>query len=103
MAKLLVLYNTPGDADAFDTYYRETHRPLAARLPGLRALTVSEGPIGTPRGVSPYHLIAELTFESLAALEAALVSPEGIATARDLRHFAGAGVTILTYDTAEAG
>ena len=103
MAKMLVLYNTPEDAAAFDKYYAETHTPIALKLPGLRSMTVSKGAVSTPRGTSPYHLVAELNFDSLADLQAALASPEGAATARDLRNFAGAGVTILTYDTMEAG
>ena len=44
-----------------------------------------------------------MNFDSPEAMQAALASPEGAATARDLRNFAGAGVTILTYDTMEAG
>ena len=103
MAKMLVLYNTPEDAAAFDKYYRETHTPITLKIPGLRSLVVSKGAVGTPRGESPYHLVAELNFDSPEAMQAALASPEGVATARDLRNFAGAGVTILTYDMMEAG
>jgi uncharacterized protein (TIGR02118 family) len=103
MAKMLVLYNTPEDAAAFDNYYAETHTPITLKMPGLRSLVVSKGGVGTPRGASPYHLIAELNFDSVEDMQAALASPEGAATARDLRNFAGAGVTILTYDTMEAG
>ncbi len=29
MAQILVLYNTPADAAAFDRCYRETHIPIA--------------------------------------------------------------------------
>lgn len=103
MAKMLVLYNTPEDVVAFDKYYSETHTPIALKMPGLRAITLSKGPVSTPRGASPYHLIAELHFDSVAEMQAALASPEGAATARDLRNFASAGVTILTYETTEGG
>ena len=48
---------------------------------------------------NPVHLVAELTFDSLADIDAAFASPEGQATAADLANFAQAGVTILIFDT----
>lgn len=102
-AKLFVMYNHPTDAAAFDTYYAETHTPLAKKIPGLRSLVVSTGPIVAPDGTpSAYHQIAELTFDSMADLQAGLSSAEGGAAAGDLRNFAGAGVTLLAYETREA-
>lgn len=102
-AKLLVLYNHPTDPAAFDSYYAETHTPIAKTIPNMRSLVVSTGPIVAPDGSrSPYHQIAELTFDSMADLHAALSSPAGRTTAGDLRNFAGAGVTLVTYETREA-
>ena len=40
-----------------------------------------------------------LEFDSLAAIQAALVSPEGAATAADLGNFAQAGVELMMFDT----
>jgi uncharacterized protein (TIGR02118 family) len=51
--------------------------------------------------VSP-HLIAELEFDSMDALQAAMASPEGLAAAADVANFAQAGVTLLVYDTRKA-
>ena len=102
-AKVLVMYNHPTDPAAFDAYYAETHTPIAKKIPGLRSLLLSTGPIVMPDGSpSPYHQIAELIFDSMADLQAALTSPEGRATAGDLRNFAGAGVSLTIYETREA-
>ncbi len=102
MAKLLVMYHIPADPAAFDKYYNRTHVALAKKLPGLRSYTISKGPIASPGGTSPYHLIAELTFDSMGAIHAALGSPEGQATVADLANFASAGVTISMYEMRDA-
>ena len=52
-------------------------------------------------GASPYYLVAALTFDSMAAIHAALASPEGQATAADLANFATAGVDLYFADTRE--
>jgi uncharacterized protein (TIGR02118 family) len=44
---------------------------------------------------APYYLLAELSFASAEALNAALGSPEGRATAADLANFADGGVTMF--------
>ena len=97
MAQLLVLYNTPADPAAFDLYYRDTHIPVAQKIPGLRSYTISNGPVQALAGSAP-HLVAILTFDSMAGLSAALASPEGQAAAADLPNFASGGATLLTYD-----
>ena len=53
MAKMLVLYNTPEDASAFDKYYRETHTPIAMKMPGLRSMIVSKGRSARRAGSRP--------------------------------------------------
>lgn len=98
-AKLLVMYNQPSDPEAFDAHYRATHAPLAMQIPGLRAFHVSDGPVMTPNGPSPYHLIAELSFDSIEELQAGSASPEGQAAAADAAELATGGVSILIYET----
>jgi len=98
MAQILVLYNTPADPAAFDKYYHETHIPIAKRIPGLRSYRISTAPPRVLAGSSA-HLVAELTFDSMAAIDAALASPEGQATAADLPNFAQAGVSLLIMET----
>jgi uncharacterized protein (TIGR02118 family) len=102
MAQIVALYRKPSDAKAFDEYYASTHVPLAKRLPGLRGYEISAGPVAMGQGDSPFHLVAELRFDSVDAIKAALGSPEGQAVAADLGNFAQAGVDLLIFDTREA-
>ncbi len=101
MAKVLALYKKPADVAAFDAYYYQNHVPLAKTLPGLRSYEVSVGPVGTPAGEASLHLVAILGFDSVAAVQAALTSPAGLATAGDLGNFAQAGVELLVFETKE--
>ena len=99
MTRLLVLYNQPADAAAFDCYYFETHVPLARKIPGLRSYTVNSGAPNLVAGGPLPYLVAELEFDSMAAVQAAMGSAEGQATAADLANFAHTGATILAFDT----
>jgi uncharacterized protein (TIGR02118 family) len=98
MADVVVLYKTPKDPAAFDKYYAATHIPLAKKMPGLRKYQVSQGPVGSPAGSSGVYLVATLTFDSVAAIQAAFGSAEGKATAADLPNFASGGTDILIFD-----
>ena len=99
MATLMVLYSKPADPATFDAHYFNKHVPLAKTIPGLRRYEVSNGPVSTPQGPSPYHLVALLTFDSMAAIGAVFASSEGQATAADLATFAQAGAQLLMCDT----
>jgi uncharacterized protein (TIGR02118 family) len=101
MAEVVVTYKTPKDPVAFDTYYAETHIPLAKKMPGLRKFQVSQGAVATPAGPSGVYLVATLTFDSMTAIQAAFGSPEGKATAGDLPNFATGGADLMFYDTRE--
>jgi uncharacterized protein (TIGR02118 family) len=101
MAEVMVMYKTPKDPAAFDKYYAETHIPLAKKMPGLRKYQVSQGPVATPAGPSGFHLIATLTFDSMAAIQKAFGSAEGQAAAGDVPNFATGGADILLFDTSE--
>jgi uncharacterized protein (TIGR02118 family) len=102
MAQLVVMYKTPRDAAAFDKHYAEKHIPIAKKIPGLRKYEVSKGPVATPAGPAPYHLVATLTFDNLGALQSALGSPEGQAAAADVANFATGGAEMLFFDTKAA-
>lgn len=102
MAKLVVLYRKPSDPAAFDAHYASTHAPLAKKIPGLRSFKISTGPVSTPAGESPYHLVAILGFDSADALKAGLASPEGRAAAGDLGNFAQAGAELLMFESKDA-
>jgi uncharacterized protein (TIGR02118 family) len=99
MAQLLVLYNQPADPAAFDRYYFETHVPLAKKIAGVRSYIVNSAKPAMLAGTVSPHLIAELEFDSMEALQAAMASPEGQAAAADVANFAQAGVTLLVFET----
>jgi uncharacterized protein (TIGR02118 family) len=88
--KLVVLYTRPADPDAFEEHYRNVHSPLVEAVPGLQRW--ESGLLATADGGElPYYRITELWFADRAALEQALASAEGRATAADYEHFAPAG------------
>jgi uncharacterized protein (TIGR02118 family) len=102
MAKLIVLYKTPTDASAFDKHYRDAHVAIVKKIPGLRAYELSKGAVASPAGGSGIHLVAILTFDNLADLQAARASPEGQAAAADAQKFATGGADVLMFETADA-
>jgi uncharacterized protein (TIGR02118 family) len=52
--------------------------------------------VGTPDGAAaPYHLIAELYFDDVASLQAAMASAEGQAAGTDVANFATGGATMM--------
>jgi uncharacterized protein (TIGR02118 family) len=97
MVRLLVLYNPPEDAAAFDKHYDEVHIPLAKTLPGLVRYTVSRN-LGRN---AQYHLVAELDFEDMASARAALGSPIGAECTADVAKFATTGASTLLFEVAE--
>ena len=99
MAQVIALYKKPADVAAFNDYYFGKHVPLAKTLPGLRSYRINNGPVNTASGESGLHLVALLQFDSFAAIQTALASPQGQATAADLANFAQAGVELLMFDT----
>lgn len=88
MVKLMALYAKPDDPAAFDKHYREVHTPLARKMPGLRRVAVSKV-TGAPAGQPRYYQVAEMYFDTLDDLKAAMRSPEGVAAAKDVMAFAG--------------
>ena len=100
MTRFLILYNKPDDVHAFERHYQETHIPLAKKLPGLQRFTISRNVLPVPGG-EPYYLVAELDWDNPTALQRALQSPEGQATAQDLGdHLArlSPGVRSMIYE-----
>jgi uncharacterized protein (TIGR02118 family) len=98
MAKALVIYNPPADPQAFDAYYANVHTPIAKKIPGLRSLELSRGGIVNPTGPAPFHQIAILTFDDMAALQAGIGSDEGQAAVADMANFASGGASVLMFD-----
>ncbi|HEV7206806.1 MAG TPA: EthD family reductase [Jatrophihabitans sp.] len=89
--KLVVLYTQPDDADAFDKHYLAVHGPLVDTIPGLEHWEGARIVAAADGGESTYHRIAELWFTDQSALQAALGSDEGKATAGDYQKIAPPG------------
>ena len=95
MVKMSVIYGHPTDPAAFERYYAETHMPLAGKMKGVRRFELSKV-TGTPDGSKPIHYrTADLYFDDAAHMQQVMGSPEGRATAADLKNFATGGVSFL--------
>ncbi len=102
MPRLIALYDPPADPEAFDAHYRDVHAPIIRRYPNLRDLRLTS-PQGVGGQPAPWYLMAEMVFDSDGDLQAALASEAGRESAKDLRNFAQAGVTLFTApDEADA-
>jgi len=99
--KLIALYTRPEDPADFDRQYLETHVPLAMKMPGLLKCEVARV-TGAPMGESKYHMVAELYFQDMPALNAAMSSPEGKAAAKNLMGFAAKLVTMCFAEMRES-
>lgn len=97
MHKLVVLYPPPKDPDAFRAYYTETHIPLAAKLPGLRAYRYAFD-VAAPEGASPYFCVFEAEFDDAAAMGAGMASEQGQAVAADVPNYAPEGAVMIHYE-----
>ena len=95
MIQLTALYGHPQDPSAFDNYYQQTHSPLARKIPGLKGYIANKPTTLNPQEPSPHYLIAELYFDSMESLQAALQSAEGQAAAGDTQNFATGGVALV--------
>ena len=76
--KLVVLYPTPTDAEAFDRAYAEEHTPMVNKKVPNKIRWTAAKVVGSPTGEQPpFHLFAELYFPSVEALEEALGTEAG--------------------------
>jgi uncharacterized protein (TIGR02118 family) len=101
VARLIALFSPPDDPAAFDAHYHDVHTPIVRRYPNLRGLRLTR-PDGVGGRPAPFHLLAEMRFDSRADLDVALASDAGRESGRDLRNFAGAGVSLFIADDVDA-
>ena len=74
--------------DEFHRYWKQTHGPIAARIPGLRRYVQSHThPSSAKMWRSSFDGAAEVWFDDMASLEAALGSPEIAAAMEDEKNF----------------
>jgi uncharacterized protein (TIGR02118 family) len=95
MVKLTVFYGQPQDPGAFDGYYQQVHIPIVRKLPGLKGYTTDKPISLTLQEKSPYYMIASLYWDNMQAVQEALQSSEGQATAADLQNFATGGAALM--------
>ena len=77
MPKLIVLYPPPTDTETFESRYRSEHAPMVLeKIPGVKRF-VAARVLGAPTGTAPYQRVAELYFDSLESLQAAMASGGG--------------------------
>jgi uncharacterized protein (TIGR02118 family) len=89
--KLVVLYTQPDDPATFDEHYLAVHVPLVAAIPGLQRAESGRIMAAVDGGGQAFHRIAELYFADQGAMNTALGSPEGQATAADYQKIAPTG------------
>lgn len=78
-AKLIVMYPSPKDLDAFELAYTNEHIPMAGPIFQRAGATkaVLSKVTGSSTGLPSFHRIAEIHFPSLAALQACAESKDG--------------------------
>ena len=100
MVKIIALYRKPADVELFDKHYYDIHIPLVKKTPGLRKVELTKI-TGAPIGESKYHVMAEMHYDSIGAMNTGNASPEGKAAARDLMSFAADLVMVFFGEVAE--
>ena len=96
MPKLIVLYPPPSDVATFERRYQSEHVPMVmTKIPGLKKF-VAARVVGSPAGKAPYQRVAELYFDSMESLQAAVASPGGQTTvAHAMEISTGGAPTVL--------
>ena len=96
---VIVLYNQPKDAAAFEKYYAEKHIPLftshAQEIGVTRAELVKFAPGADGKAPAVYRE-ADLRWDSKEAMDKGLATAGFKAVAGDLTNFATGGFTVLT-------
>ena len=76
-AKLIVIYPRPTDIEAFDKVYSDEHVPMAVEKLSGKTRIVATKVIGSPQGLPPFHVIAEVHFPTIEALQTCAASDGG--------------------------
>lgn len=93
MFRVTITYGHPADPAEFDEYYRSTHLPIAAKIPGVRTFTA--GRTESLDGAPPHsYYLASIGFDDKDSAAEGFSSPEGQAAAADIANFATGGATL---------
>ena len=99
MKKLIILVETPEDLNTFDDLWPQfLHH--AERMPGLHREATSRID-SVLFGNSSYYLIHELFFDSLQAIQAAMISDSGQSAGEVLQRMTAGRMTLLMADHKE--
>lgn len=100
MVKLIVLFRqTDTHSEAYSQHYNDFLIKLDS-LPGMKRKAVSSVYSG-PGGFMPFHAVVEAYFENPAALQSALLSPQGVEAGQALVDFAGVDAITLFAEVME--
>lgn len=94
MSKLIALYKQPDDPQSFDEAYFNTHLPLITKVPGLVNTVITR--FSRTLVGEGFYMMAEMVFDSMDNLNAAMRSPEMGAAGDNLNSFAE-GLYILMF------
>ncbi len=81
MYKMIAIYKTPTDVNAFSDWYK-SHMEIAKKVPNVVEFRINKV-TGGPRGASDLHLVVELVFASKEDFKSAMGSPENMAAGKD--------------------
>jgi len=87
MVKLVALFRRPVDESTFEEHYEHVHLPLIRKMPGLKKLEAGKI-TGAPMSTPQFYRIAEMYFDNQQMLNVSMMSPDGMAAAKDLMSFA---------------
>lgn len=86
MHKVIALYDTPPNPEAFRKHYEEVHIPLLAKMPGVVRMNYTFD-IKRPNGDPSFFCIYEAYFETEADMIAGRQTVEGQATIADMANY----------------
>ena len=93
-----VLYQHPNDPAAFEQYYRDVHVPLVQRHApaiGISGVDLVKFEKNADGSNPSFYRMASLWFDSPAALDRGMATPEFKALVDDLGNFATGGVLAM--------
>ncbi|MEM7111678.1 MAG: EthD family reductase [Chloroflexota bacterium] len=96
MFKFTTIYRRVDDENTLETFFSETHLPLAEQLPELLKSEVSRIE-GKPGGQSRFHLMYELYFADEHAYRRSMVSEIGVQLIQALKPWGDAKLLTWFY------
>jgi uncharacterized protein (TIGR02118 family) len=93
--KIIVMYPTPKDLEAFERAYASEHIPMATPIFRNAGATKAVLSKASESPASGFHRIAEIHFPSLATLQACAASAEGQAAIAHAHQISNGGPPVV--------